>query len=171
MILGIVLFLYDAVPYRTALIHSVIIINDGFIIVNYFFGKYRIESNYLWYNITWRYKEMDSIITNYGQERDFDATDEEHKIFANICMIVNRAGLDASPIRMTAKSNSYVSAVIGPSDVARFKFTPRAAWIQLPYAANERGKRPITDPDDVFAFEREILGQYHLALGNFLLGY
>lgn len=109
--------------------------------------------------------------THYGEVRDLNATDEEKEIFLAICEIVSEAGQDPKLIEFCRKSDSYVTASIGPHDIARFKFTPRAKWVQLPYSADERGKRPIESPVDVRQWSQLVMAHYHLAYANKLLGY
>ena len=79
---------------------------------------------------------------HYGEERSIDATEEEQKIFEVI--------LDMFPdekIVMVRKSSNYVTAVCHGMDIARFKFTKKAKWIQLPYVLKDKVK--LTEPDDV----------------------
>ena len=66
---------------------------------------------------------MEIKFANYGQERDVNAADEELKMFD---VLKEATGLD---LRLTRKSDSYVTAMYNDWDLARFKFTPRAKWI------------------------------------------
>lgn len=107
--------------------------------------------------------------SNYGQVRETDATPEEKEIFLTICAIVSAAGQDPNEISLVRKSSGYVSAVIGQTDVARFKFTGRARWIMFPYSGTDKDKRAISAPEDVQQWPRDVLAHYHLALANKLL--
>lgn len=106
---------------------------------------------------------------NYGQIRETDATIGEKDIFLTICAIVSAAGQDPNELALVRKSGGYVSAAIGRSDVARFKFTDRTRWIVLPYSGTDKDKREISAPEDVQQWPRDILAHYHLALANKLL--
>jgi hypothetical protein len=88
--------------------------------------------------------------SNYGQERDTNETDPEAEIFD----IIKKATKEEH-LRFVRKSNNYVSAAIGPTDVARFKFTKRAKWILLPYLDNE--KHPLQEPIDVYAMASDLV--------------
>ena len=110
-------------------------------------------------------------IAHYGEERPLKATDGERAIFEIIVDIVNEGGFPTEPIRFVRKSDSYVSAVMGPTDIARFKWTDRAKWIQLPYSLDGKTKHPLESPEDIREYENEILGHYFMAFGHTLLGY
>lgn len=90
---------------------------------------------------------MDGIrFANYGQLRDVDATDEELQMFELIKNI-----LDAPDLELVRKADNYVTAVVGEWDLARFKYSKRAKWIELPiveYGKN-RKKNRIEDVEDV----------------------
>ena len=90
---------------------------------------------------------MDGIrFANYGQLRDVDATDEEVQMFELIKNI-----LDAPDLELVRKADNYVTAVLGEWDLARFKYSKRAKWIELPiveYGKN-RKKNRIEDVEDV----------------------
>ena len=108
---------------------------------------------------------------HYGEERPLEATDGEKAIFEVILDIVKAGGFPTEPIRFVRKSKDYVSAVIGPSDIARFKWTDRSKWIQLPYGPDGKTKHALTDPEEVRNYENTVLGHYFIAFGNALLGY
>jgi hypothetical protein len=80
---------------------------------------------------------------NYGQARERIATESELEIFEVLRSITGREDLD-----LVRKSDNYVSAVIGDWDLARFKYTPRAKWIQFPFEAKPP-KHKIETPADV----------------------
>ncbi len=84
---------------------------------------------------------------NYGQERDVNVTDGELKIFE---ILLEASGLD---LRLTRKSNSYVTAVSGEWDLARFKYTDRAKWIMFPSVEKGSTKHRIQSPTDAADFD------------------
>ena len=84
--------------------------------------------------------------SNYGQEREIDATPEEYEIFEIIRSVSDQ-------VRLVRRTDKYVSASIGDTDVARFKYTSRAKWIQFPYTA---GKIKLESVSDVDGLESEI---------------
>ena len=91
---------------------------------------------------------MDNIkFTNYGQEREVNATDGEIEIFETIRETTGREGL-----RLTRKSDSYVTAMLGEWDLARFKYTPRAKWVSFPTAEVGPPKHKITHPEEAAGF-------------------
>ena len=89
---------------------------------------------------------MEIKFANYGQEREVNATDEELKMFD---VLKEATGLD---LRLTRKSDSYVTAMYNDWDLARFKFTPRAKWIAFPIVEVGTTKHKITAPEDVAGF-------------------
>lgn len=92
---------------------------------------------------------MDNLIfANFGQERDVNATVEELKIFE---MLKSVAGEN---LNLTRKSDSYLTAMIGETDVARFKYTNRAKWILFPYTESEKIK--LTDLSSVVSLSDKI---------------
>lgn len=87
------------------------------------------------------------IISNYGQERDVNATDEELKIFETLKEATGR------DLRLVRRSDSYVTAALGEWDLARFKFTKRAKWIVFPTAEARTPKHRITIPEEAACFD------------------
>lgn len=85
---------------------------------------------------------MELQFTHYGEERTIDATEEEQKIFEVI-----RDMFPDEKIIIVRKSPNYVTAICHSMDIARFKFTKKAKWIQLPYVLKDKVK--LTGPDDV----------------------
>lgn len=85
--------------------------------------------------------------TNYGQDRDINATDEEIKIFEALQATTGRADL-----RLVRRSDSYVTAALGDWDLARFKYTPRAKWIAFPTVEVGPPKHRIAHPDEAVSF-------------------
>ena len=89
---------------------------------------------------------MEIKFTDYGQMRDVNATDEEIRIFE---LIREATGRD---IELVRRSDSYVTAVLGEWDLARFKFTQRAKWVSFPAVEAGAPKHKITVPDDAVSF-------------------
>lgn len=89
---------------------------------------------------------MEIKFSHYGEEREVNATNEELEMFETL---KNTTGLD---LRLTRKSDSYVTAMYGDWDLARFKFTPRAKWIAFPVAEVGSVKHRITVPEDAAGF-------------------
>ncbi len=87
------------------------------------------------------------IISNYGQDRDINATDEEVKIFEAL-----KAATGRDDLRLVRKSDSYVTAALGDWDLARFKYTSRAKWITFPTVEVGPPKHKITHPDEAVNF-------------------
>lgn len=95
-------------------------------------------------------------IAHYGEPRGFVPTEEEQMMFDIIGNLTN-----AKKLNFVKKSSNYLSAVIGPMDVARFKFTKRAKWIQLPYVWDE--KVYIEKPEDIYRFKEDLLKSVEIA--------
>lgn len=85
-------------------------------------------------------------IANYGQECEIKATDEEIKIFEALREATGR------DLRLVRRSDSYVTAVLGEWDLARFKYTQRAKWIAFPTVVVGPPKHRITHPDEAVSF-------------------
>lgn len=100
-------------------------------------------------------------VTNYGQERDVHANDDEYEIFLNLKTIMSDHGLDPFQLKLVRRSDNYVSAAIGPTDVARFKFTQRARWILFPYCYNDKIR--LETPDSVLDFSEAVIQAVHIA--------
>lgn len=92
-------------------------------------------------------EKLGLLFAHYGEERDVNPTDEEAEIFD---LIRSTTGRD--DIELVRKSDSYVSAVIGELDLARFKYTTRAKWILLPVLEVGAPKHRIEEPEDVLSF-------------------
>lgn len=89
---------------------------------------------------------MEIKFTDYGQERDVNATDEELKIFETLKEATGR------DLHLVRKSDSYVTAVLGEWDLARFKFTQRAKWVSFPTAEVGTPKHKIMRPEEAAGF-------------------
>lgn len=85
---------------------------------------------------------------DYGQLKELNCTDEEMIIYD-----ILRSVTGADDLECVRRTDKYVSAAIGETDVARFKFTPRARWILFPYESNEKIK--IATPEDVRGHSEE----------------
>ena len=92
------------------------------------------------------------IFAHYGEERDRNATEHELEIFDVLRSLVD----DPERLELIRKSDSYVSAVVGDWDLARFKFTSRAKWISFPIVERGSVKNRIEKPEDVAAFSDKI---------------
>jgi len=90
---------------------------------------------------------MDIKFQNYGQERERIATESELEIY-NIL----KTFPGCSQIELIRKSNNYVSAVLDDWDLARFKYTPNAKWINFPVLEKSSDKHYIESPSEVSAF-------------------
>lgn len=89
---------------------------------------------------------MDIQFSNYGQERDVNATEEELKIFEALKEATGR------DLRLVRKSDSYVTAMLGEWDLARFKYTQRAKWVSFPTAEAAPPKHKILHPEEAAGF-------------------
>ena len=81
---------------------------------------------------------------NYGQERERIATEAELEIFDILCTLSGDEDL-----RLVRKSDNYVSAVLGDWDLARFKYTNRAKWINFPCIDRGSVKRRFDDVNEI----------------------
>ena len=88
---------------------------------------------------------------HYGEERERIATENELEIFQ---VLIEMTGRD--DLALVRKSNNYVSACLGEWDLARFKYTPRAKWIQFPIMEISSVKHAIGSAEDVRQFTDEI---------------
>ena len=117
-----------------------------------------IKSGYGHYHRSDAYKAMDILeeyglptlrFSHYGERRSVDATEEEMKMFQFLRDMFEDAGFDPSQLELVRKSDDYVSAVVGDWDLARLKFTERAAWIIFPYAEHKAMKHRIYFPEEI----------------------
>ena len=103
------------------------------------------------------------IISNYGQERELNCTEQEREIYDIIRSVCDDDNLESDYIKLMRKSDSYVSVVMpssqgyGEMDLARIKFTDRAKWIKL---APEFDKITISDPEDVAKMAENVRNAY-----------
>lgn len=93
---------------------------------------------------------------HYGEPRGFVPTDEEQQMFDIIGELTQ-----AEKLIFVKRAMNYVSASIGPTDVARFKFTKKAKWILLPYLWKD--KAYIEEPNDIRAFKDDLLKSVEIA--------
>lgn len=82
--------------------------------------------------------------SNYGQERERIATENEIEIFEILKDITL-----SDDLQLVRKSDNYVSAVIGDWDLARFKYTNRAKWISFPLVPPGSEKHRFDEVEDV----------------------
>ena len=90
---------------------------------------------------------MEIKFSNYGQDREINATDEEVKIFEAIKSTTGRDDL-----RLVRKSDNYVTAALGDWNLARIKYTSRAKWISFPTVEAGATKHKITHPGEAVSF-------------------
>ena len=86
---------------------------------------------------------------DYGQLKELDCTDEEMIIYD-----ILRSVTGADDLECVRRTDKYVSAAIGETDVARFKFTARAKWIRFPYVGD---KMKLASPADVESLADEAI--------------
>lgn len=112
------------------------------------------------YNAYWarRYAAEDPTVqfANYGQNRDVNATDEEVRIYDQLRTISGAENLE-----LVRRSDSYVTAAIGDTDVARFKYTARAKWIRFPYVNDN--KIPLASVESVADLHDSIIASVETA--------
>ena len=87
---------------------------------------------------------------DYGQLKELNCTDEEMIIYD-----ILRSVTGADDLECVRRTDKYVSAAIGETDVARFKFTPRARWILFPYQSNSKIK--LGAPGDIESLADEAI--------------
>lgn len=98
---------------------------------------------------------------HYGEQRDLNATDGELEMYETICELLDDDGLDASQLELVRKSDSYLSVVLGETDVARIKHSDRVKWIVLPYV--HKDKIRINSPGALNGIASEIAESYRIA--------
>lgn len=79
---------------------------------------------------------------NYGQEREVNANEDELKLFEVLQSI-------CPDLRLTRKSDAYLTAVLGDWDVARFKYTKRARWVSFPIVEVKSPKNYLESVEEV----------------------
>ena len=89
-------------------------------------------------------------MAHYGEARDVEASNPEARIFDILQSMTDEE------LQLVRKSDSYVTAMLGDWDLARFKFTERAKWINFPIVQKGSDKNRIEDPEDVRGFEQQI---------------
>ena len=103
------------------------------------------------------------IISNYGQERDANCTEQEREIYDIIRSLLDDYNLESDVLRLVRKSDSYVSAVMessgdyGLMDLARIKYTDRVKWIKI---GPDFEKIALHDTEDVTKYADELCGAY-----------
>lgn len=106
-------------------------------------------------------EEAGFAFAHYGEQRDLNATDGELEIFETICELLDDDGLDASQLELVRKSDSYLTVVLGETDVARIKHSDRVKWIVLPYV--HKDKIRIDSPSALNGIVSEIAESYRVA--------
>ena len=86
---------------------------------------------------------------DYGQLKELNCTDEEMIIYD-----ILRSVTGADDLECVRRTDKHVSAAIGETDVARFKFT-RARWILFPYESNQKIK--LSTPGDIESYSGEAI--------------
>lgn len=86
---------------------------------------------------------------NYGQHREIDATPEEMEIYGTLKEL-------CPDLELCRKSDGYVTAMLGEWDLARFKFTQRAKWINFPTVEKSSVKNRIQHPEDTRGFADKV---------------
>lgn len=90
---------------------------------------------------------------HYGELRNLNATDEELEIFDLIREAL--VGTGPGEVELVRKSDSYLTARIGETDVARFKSTDRTKWILFPYLTGSKIR--LSSPADVRGLSDKIV--------------
>ena len=110
-------------------------------------------------------QEQDAVrgfqFAHYGELRELDATEGEMEIYETVCEILDDEGLDAEALELVRKSDSYLTIVLGPTDVARIKCTDRVKWILFPYGSNEKIR--ISGVGAINSYASELVEAYHTA--------
>lgn len=91
-------------------------------------------------------------ISGVNDYADIDANSEELKMFEYIKSV-------CPSVQIARKTEAYLTACLGDTDVARFKFSPRAKWIVFPYLEN-KSKRYIEKIADLRVFDDDIIKSY-----------
>ena len=110
-------------------------------------------------------QEQDSVrgfqFAHYSELRGLDATEGEMEIYETVCEILDDEGLDVEALELVRKSDSYLTIVLGPTDVARIKYTDRVKWILFPYGSNEKIR--ISSVDAINSHTRQLTEAYETA--------
>lgn len=93
----------------------------------------------------------------YGQEREVNATDEELKLFEVLQSI-------CPDLRLTRKSDAYLTAVLGDWDIARFKYTNRAKWVSFPLVQAKSPKNYLESVEEVSMYADSVRKSVSVAL-------
>ncbi len=91
---------------------------------------------------------MNIKMQDYGQERERIATESELEIFEYL-----KALPGCDDLQLVRKSNNYVSAVLDEWDLARFKYTPNAKWINFSVLESSKEKHPLDSPQDIALYD------------------
>ena len=102
-------------------------------------------------------------ISNYGQERELNCTEQEIEIFDIIRSVCDDDNLESDYLKLIRRSDNYVSVVLpsskgyGDMDLARIKYTSRAKWIRL---APEFEKIKLNTTEDVATLADAVRAAY-----------
>ena len=92
---------------------------------------------------------------HYGEARELNETDGERIVFEFVKSLCPLA-------EFVRKSDAYLTAAVGETDICRFKWTDKTKWILFPYMSNNK-KHYMTQIDDLSEFEEEIIKSYEIA--------
>lgn len=101
---------------------------------------------------------MSITFSNYGQERELNATPEELKIAEWIINEYPDEGL-----RLVRMSDDYVTVKRGEWDIVRLKYTPRAKWLMFPTLEAKQKKHYIDNYEEIEDFEATIKDSLEIA--------
>lgn len=102
-------------------------------------------------------------ISNYGQGRELNCTEQEIEIFDIIRSVCDDDNLESDYLKLIRRSDNYVSVVLpsskgyGDMDLARIKYTSRAKWIRL---APEFEKIKLNTTEDVATLADAVRAAY-----------
>lgn len=89
---------------------------------------------------------------SYGQERDVDCEPEEQEMFDAVQKMFVDAGKEPDELKLVRKSDNYVTAKYGLSDIARFHWGKKAKWIFFPTKEQFKDRHKVLFPEDVLQF-------------------
>ena len=96
--------------------------------------------------------------TNYGQEREINATPEELQIAE---WIINEYPDES--MRLDRVCDDYLTVKRGEWDIVRLKYTKRAKWLMFPTLEAKQVKHYIYSPEEVEDFEAAIADSIGIA--------
>lgn len=94
-------------------------------------------------------------VTSIADTKELNMTDDEKKLAEIIIAVLIENGINQDQLEVVAKSNDYITIVHHgcewESDIARFKFTPRAKWVAV---SVPESKRDALIDDPLFAAQK-----------------